>query len=330
MPTQISDVIIPEEFTQYLVQNTMVASALFQSGVLANNDVVLAQLAAGADMFNVPYWNDLSDDEADIVNDNPSDIAAAGTLNAVKQAVRKSFLHKGWSTMNLASELSGSDAMARVRERATAYWTRQGQKRLISMLMGIKAHNIANDGGDMIHDASTETIGATQVIDAAGTLGDAMGAFRAIAMHSDLYKSLLKQDLIEYIRDSDGSLVMTTYRGLAVTVDDGLVPDSNGVYTSVLFAAGAIGYGSAEPRIAAGTEIENLPGAGNGGGQQILHTRVNLAFAPLGYGWTEASVAKESPSIAELAIAENWKRTAAERKQVPIAFLLTKGEAAAE
>lgn len=232
--------------------------------------------------------------------------------------------------MNLASELSGSDAMARVRERATAYWTRQGQKRLISMLMGIKAHNIANDGGDMIHDASTETIGATQVIDAAGTLGDAMGAFRAIAMHSDLYKSLLKQDLIEYIRDSDGSLVMTTYRGLAVTVDDGLVPDSNGVYTSVLFAAGAIGYGSAEPRIAAGTEIENLPGAGNGGGQQILHTRVNLAFAPLGYGWTEASVAKESPSIAELAIAENWKRTAAERKQVPIAFLLTKGEAAAE
>ncbi|MCP5916427.1 phage coat protein, partial [Klebsiella pneumoniae] len=68
------------------------------------------------------------------------------------------------------------------------------------MLMGIKAHNIANDGGDMIHDASTETIGATQVIDAAGTLGDAMGAFRAIAMHSDLYKSLLKQDLIEYIR----------------------------------------------------------------------------------------------------------------------------------
>lgn len=330
MPTQISDVIVPEEFTQYLVQNTMVASALFQSGVLANNDVVLAQLAAGADMFNVPYWNDLSDDEADIVNDNPSDIAAAGTLNAVKQAVRKSFLHKGWSTMNLASELSGSDAMARVRERATAYWTRQGQKRLISMLMGIKAHNIANDGGDMIHDASTETIGATQVIDAAGTLGDAMGAFRAIAMHSDLYKSLLKQDLIEYIRDSDGSLVMTTYRGLAVTVDDGLVPDSNGVYTSVLFAAGAIGYGSAEPRIAAGTEIENLPGAGNGGGQQILHTRVNLAFAPLGYGWTEASVAKESPSIAELAIADNWKRTAAERKQVPIAFLLTKGEAAAE
>ena len=330
MPTQISDVIVPEEFTKYLVQNTMVASALFQSGVLANNDVVLAQLAAGADMFNVPYWNDLSDDEADIVNDNPSDIAAAGTLNAVKQAVRKSFLHKGWSTMNLASELSGSDAMARVRERATAYWTRQGQKRLISMLMGIKAHNIANDGGDMIHDASTETIGATQVIDAAGTLGDAMGAFRAIAMHSDLYKSLLKQDLIEYIRDSDGSLVMTTYRGLAVTVDDGLVLDSNGVYTSVLFAAGAIGYGSAEPRIAAGTEIENLPGAGNGGGQQILHTRVNMAFAPLGYGWTEASVAKESPSIAELAIAENWKRTAAERKQVPIAFLLTKGEAAAE
>ena len=66
--------------------------------------------------------------------------------------------------------------------------------------------------------------------------------------------------------------------------------------------------------------IENRPGAGNGGGQQILHTRANLAIHPAGFSFTDANVALESPSLAELALASNWTRVA-ERKNVPLAFL---------
>ena len=56
---------------------------------------------------------------------------------------------------------------------------------------------------------------------------------------------------------------------------------------------------------------------------QTLHSRVNIACVPLGFSWLEDSVAAESPTIAELALAANWDRIA-ERKAIPLAFLKTK------
>ncbi len=247
--TQIADVVVPTEFTQYVVMNSVEKTALREAGVATRNGAIESQLHAGADAFSIPHWLDLANDEADISNDDPTDLSVPHKLGSGKQLVRKSFLHSSWSAMNLASELSGSDAISRIRNR-----------------------------------------------------------------------------VIEFVPDSQGGLIRT-YRGLAVIVDDGL-PVAAGEYTSVLFGSGAVGYGLSAPRIAAGTEIENLPSAGQGGGQQILHSRINLAVHPLGFAWLEGSVAAESPSIAELALAANWNRVAAERKQVPLAFLIARAAAA--
>ncbi len=324
--TRLTDVVIPSEFTDYVVQNTMETSALVQSGVVARNAVITGQLQAGADSFTVPFWNDLADDEANIANDDPAVTATPRKLTSEKQVVRKSFLHNSWSAMNLASELSGDDALNRIRDRAAAYWTRQTQRRLIASLNGILADNVANDAGDMVVDISAEVgaaavFSASAVIDAAGTLGDQMGAVAGIAMHSDVYRKALKDDLIETIPDSQGRNFQA-FRGMAVIVDD-LLPVNTGDYTTVLFTPGAVGWGMTAPRVAEGTEVENLPGAGNGGGQQILHSRVNLAVHPSGFQWNEGSVAGESPTIAELALAANWNRVV-ERKAAGLAFLVSK------
>ena len=318
---QIADVIVPAQFTSYIVENSIEKSALVQSGIVVRNAAIDAQLQAGADSFTVPFWKDLADDEANIANDNPAILAVPRKLSSGKQIVRKSFLHSSWAAMNLASELSGSDALARIQDRAAAYWARQAQKRLVASLNGILVGN-----ADMVLDI-TAAAGAAAlfspgaVIDAAKTLGDGMDGLSAIAMHSDVYSAALKADLIVTQPASDGSW-FRTYRGLAVIVDDGL-PVDTGKYTTVLFGPGAVGYGMSDPRIAAGTEIENVPGAGNGGGQQILHSRVNLALHPLGFQWKETTVAGDSPTIAELALPANWLRVA-ERKNVPLAFLKSK------
>ena len=129
-------------------------------------------------------------------------------------------------------------------------------------------------------------------------------------------------DLIEFIQPSNGSLRLPTYRGLAVISDDGM-PVVGGVYTCALFGQGAVGYGLSAPSIAAGTEVENKPSAGNGGGQQVLHSRVNLAIHPLGFQWVEGTLAGESPTIAELGVAAHWARVV-ERKASPLAFLKCK------
>ena len=228
--------------------------------------------------------------------------------------------------MNLASELSGSDALARIQGRVEAYWQRQAQRRLVASLKGIKAGNIANDSSDMVKDISGGTgnaakFSAAGVIQAIATLGDSMRDVVAIGMHSDTYSAALQADLIQTIPDSQGGFIQT-FRGLAILVDD-LMPVDTGNYTSVLFGSGVFAYGLTPPRIAEGTEIESKPGAGNGGGMQILHSRVNVAMHPLGFAWKETAVAEDSPSIIELADATNWQRVA-ERKHIPLAFLVHK------
>lgn len=334
---QISDVIVPTKFTDYVVQNTMEKTALVDSGVASRNGVIEAQLTAGANSFTVPHWNDLANDEADIVNDDPASLSTPHKLGTGKQIIRKSYLHNSWSAMNLASELAGADALSRIESRAAAYWSRQLQRRLIASLNGVLADNVANDSGDMVNNIAGATVAdvdagtlfsATAVIDAAGTLGDSMRDLAAIAMHSNTYKLALKNDLIATTMQSDGSFIQT-FRGLAVIVDDSLPytaaagttgTDAAAKYTTVLFGRGAVGYGVTAPHIAAGTAVETIESAGNGGGQQILHSRVNLAIHPAGFQWMEGSVAAESPSLAELAAAANWNRVF-ERKAIPLAFL---------
>lgn len=323
---QITDIIVPTQFTSYVVENSVEKSALVQSGIVTRNAEIDAHLTAGADSFSVPFWKDLANDEANVVSDDPAVFATARKLSTGKQIVRKSFLHSSWAAMNLASELAGADALTRIQDRAAAYWARQAQRRLISTLNGILADNVANDASDMVNNISAGVgdaakFSAAAVIDTAGTLGDSLRDLVAIGMHSATYKAALKADLIATLPNSQGGFIQT-FRGLGILIDDDL-PLAAGNYTSVLFGAGAIGYGMTAPRVAAGTEIENVPGAGNGGGQQILHSRVNLALHPLGFAWKEVAVVGDSPTIAELATVTNWDRVA-ERKNVPLAFLIHK------
>jgi hypothetical protein len=100
--TQLTDVIIPDEFTAYQVENSLVSTALSQSGVVANNAMIADQLQAGAESFTVPFWADLSDVEADITNDDPTILSTPQKISAHKQTVRKSYLHASWSLSPLA------------------------------------------------------------------------------------------------------------------------------------------------------------------------------------------------------------------------------------
>lgn len=323
---KLADVVVPEEFTAYQVQNSMARTALVEAGIMTRNAFIEEQLRAGAESFTVPRWLDLGDAEANLVNDDPDVHATPRNIGTDKMRVRKAFLHGSFAAMNLASELSGDDAMVRIQNRVNAWWNRQMQKRLVYTLEGLVADNVANNDSDMVLDISAETgdaakFSAKAVIRAAGTMGDALNDVVGIAMHSDTYQLALENDLIAFEKDSTGSLLLPTFRGLAVTMDDAMpVDDVTGVYTTALFGRGAVGYGATAPRIAEGTEIENDPSAGNGGGQQILHTRMNVAIAPIGYRFDDTTVAAESPSWANLADPQNWTRVGP-RKSVPMAFL---------
>ena len=65
--TQIADVIVPAEFTAYQVENSLVSTALFQSGVAVRNGEMASQLQAGAEQFTVPFWGDAGENDPDVL-----------------------------------------------------------------------------------------------------------------------------------------------------------------------------------------------------------------------------------------------------------------------
>ncbi len=229
--------------------------------------------------------------------------------------------------MSLASELSGDNALVRIQDRISAYWDRQFEKRLIASLKGVLFSNVAQNSGDMVNDISGATgdaanFSGTAVIDTALTLGDRLGDVKSIAMHSAIYGEALKNNEITFFKPSENSIELPTYKGMLVIIDDNLTP-ATGVYTTILMGAGACGFAVTPPRTGWGTEIFRVPAAGNGGGQSVLHSRMNVALHPLGFSFAAASVAGDSPSMAELATAANWTRSVG-RKAVPLAFLISK------
>jgi hypothetical protein len=329
--TQITDVIIPEEFTAYTVQNSLVSTALYQSNVITPNGVMADQLQAGAESYTVPFWLDLPDVEADVTNDDPTILAVPQKLSSGKQTVRKSFLHASWSTMDLASELSGSDPLARIQNRVSEYWNRQYQSRLIASLMGVLASNVTNNGADMVVDISGQagalaSFNGDSVIDAALTLGDRLDDVKAIAMHSTIYGTALKNNEITFYKPSENDLSIALYKGMATIVSDQLSPAA-GVFTTVLFGAGVFGFASAAPRLGFGTELFRVPAAGNGGGQTVLHSRLNHSLHPVGFSWTDGTagnaIVGDSPAIGDLSNGAHWSRIVG-RKAVPLAFLISK------
>jgi hypothetical protein len=133
----------------------------------------------------------------------------------------------------------------------------------------------------------------------------------------------LKNDEITFFKPSDNSLDIPTYKGMGVIVDDNLTTSTAGLYVTVLMGPGAFGYGVSEPKTGFSTEIFRIPAAGNGGGNTTLHSRYNSSFHPLGMSFTNASVAGESPLLAELALPANWTRSAFQRKSIPLAYLIS-------
>ena len=288
-----------------------------------------SQLQAGAQQFAVPFWSDLGETEADIRNDDPTIQSVPLKITAAKQNVRKSFLHQSWSEMSLASELSGSDALARIKDRVSAYWDRQYEKRLIASLLGVLYSNVANNASDMVIDisgasGSLANFNGNSVIDTALTLGDRLGDVKMIALHSKIYGEALKNNEITFFKPSENDLSIALYKGMACIVDDNLTTTTSGVFVTILMGPGAVGFAVTEPRNGFGSELYRSPGAGNGGGQSVLHSRMSLAIHALGTNFTNTTVAGDSPSMAELALPANWTRAVAQRKSIPLAYLISK------
>lgn len=334
--TQISDVVVPEVYLTYQADNSPEKTAFFDSGVVVRNPVLDQSLDGGGMTVDIPFWKDLDATvEPNYSTDDPTQNASPQKVQAGEQLARKAFLNQGYSSADLTGELAGSDPMQRIRNRFGTYWTRQFQRRLIATAVGVFNANVANNGGDMVHDISTQDgnnataanlFARTSFTAGAFTMGDQFDGIAAIAVHSIVAKRMVDNDDIVYIPDSNGNLTIPSYLGKRVIIDDGMPviagTTSGFRYVSVMFAPGAFGYGEGTPKVP--VEIAREASQGNGGGVETLWERKSWMLHPLGYKFLSATVTGQSATLANLRLAANWARQI-DRKNVPFAFLVTNG-----
>ena len=333
---QLADVYQPVPFNQAVQEAAIERNNFLQSGVMVNDQRIAAMASVGGNTGDIPFYNALSTGtEPNYTTDNPAVNSTPLNNGDNLQKYMKAMQHQSWSAMDLARELSLADPLGAITGRIGHYWSVQTEKRVIQSAMGILADNSANDAGDMIYSIATDDVGAVTdaerisqdaVVEAASTMGDAKESLSLIAMHSVVAKKLEKQGLVTTEHDNQGLPLFQMYANrYRVIVDDSL-PAIAGVnritYTTILYGAGSVAYGEGQPQTP--SELERVASSGNGGGETIVHSRRTEIILPYGTSFVAGSVAGQSPTQAELALAANWDRVY-NRKNVNIAFLQTNG-----
>lgn len=357
--TQISDVIVPEIFTPSVQLITTEKSRIIQSGAMTVDSQLSAMLSGAGETFTVPHFKDLDNDEENISGDDPDDSYLIGTsavsstsknstpkkIGTGKEVSVRLSRNQSWSSADLTAALTDKDPMGVIAGRVGAYWSRRLQAAVIATMTGIFAMNHLATGtngsthekDDMTHDISgsgstskTTQFSAGAFLDTLVTMGDEQESLGMVLVHSIVYNRMQKQNLIDFIPDATGKVMIPTYLGRTVIVDDGM-PHVGGVFETWIFGAGAIRFGANSPKVP--TETERKPGSGNGGGSEILYNRLEWMIHVNGHQWKGTAPDKGGPKNGKidgtaaantLAHSGSWIRSFNERKMIRIARLVTR------
>ena len=322
MATLRSDVIIPEIFTPYVIEQTTLRDAFLASGVVQP----MAELNAteGGDYVNIPFWKANLTGDFEVLSDSTS--LTPGKITADKQV--GVILHRGraFESRDLAALAAGADPMAAIGAKVADYVANQRQKDLIKCIEGVFGSLTGSDSpafSALRFDTSGMTaLGPRQVAKARALLGDQGDKLAAVALHSAVYYDLVERKAIDYITNSEARLATAAtgastinavggsiaaayggdnavplYMGLRVIVSDDLAPTSTN-YPVYFFTQGAIASGE---QMGMQTEVDRDILAKSDAMSIDLH----YCFHPVGAKWT---VGTTNPTQAALATIGNWTK----------------------
>ena len=300
--TRLADIFVPAPFTANQIERTAEKFDFFTSGIIFN-DAEIATMIGSGKTIDLPFYQDLTGD--DNVWDDTDDIV----LNKIDMSQDTAVVltrEKAWGSTSLAAALGQDDPMGAIQQLVDAYWGRRYQTTLIETLKGAIA-NVTDNIHDIISlGTPASDIDGESFVDATQKLGDRGDDLTVVAMHSAVEASLRKQDLIDFIPDSEGKVMVRTFQGRRVIVDDGM-PFQAPEYTTYLFAPGSCSWAEETDPVWSNEAFRHPE---KSGGTDALYTRRKFVLHPRGIRWIPSSGAPVSstPSNAELAAPPNWTR----------------------
>ena len=321
MATLRSDIIIPEVFTPYVIEQTTQRDAFLASGVVQP----MAELNAaddGGDFIQVPFYKANLSGDFERLTDSSS--LTPGKITADKQVA--AVLHRGraFESRDLAALAAGSDPMAAIGAKIADYIANQRQKDLLSCLAGV--FGAVDDNSSACYSALTvdgatgdtpTVLGPRQIVEGKSILGDQGEKLTAICVHPKVYYDLMERRALDFVYDNNGAadsdatqgstanafggVQVPTFMGMRVIVSADVQTAGSGStteYASYMFTQGAVASGE---QLGLQTETDRDILAKSDAMSIDLH----YVYHPVG---SKFSTSTSNPTRAQLETVGNWTK----------------------
>ncbi len=302
--TNLSNMIVPEVFGNYVANLSLKTNRFVQSGILTPDPILGARLTQPGTTITVPFINDLPDDDPDVWTDKTN--ITVSNLTSGKQMAQKFYQAKSFGLTDQSVLISGAPIQNVIGSRFANYWIRQDAKQLLAILDGL--FGVSAIQNSKLYDATAKTptesnFSAKGFIGAKALMGDlADSALSAIAVNSATYAQMQANGLIDTVQEQNAATPFGTYNGMTIVVDDDIPVDlstkTKPVTTSYIFGSGAVSY--SQNLYSTASERHELI---NGGETDIVQKRI----ATIHVIGTSIKAPVANASYKDLSKSSNWE-----------------------
>lgn len=289
--------------------------SIFTSGGVVTNAALTAFASGPGTTMTMPFFKDISD-QAEAIQAEGVAITEQ-KIETVEPQVIVSNREKGHSGYALAKAVSGKDPVMEMVNQLAINRLKRRNRKLFNFLRGVFGTALAANSEDNFVEASgsvtaAHLIDADMVIDANYLLQENVMTSAEVTMlaHPVIISALRKQDETAFAPISmQGGITLESYKGMPL-ISSGLLSragtTSGTVYDTYFIKSGEIMFGE-KPQLGDVIDVASLQyDTAKELNKEMVYDRTRDVFHIDGIGWEADTMAGQSPTDAEYALADNW------------------------
>lgn len=294
--TRIADLVPNPGVLANVVTKTFRANnALVSSGIATTGPEVDLLMTGGSPIQGLNFVNKVDTSTFNYSSDDFDEKGATGKVTASGYVALRHDVNWGWAYTDLVRMITKYDVRGGLVSAIPLYWSEVSENMAVASIKGALAKSTA-----LVSGVTTADFSLDLAIDAGATMDDPR-AKKTWALSRKTLAKLQKLNKNAYVAASDTNLGFPQFAG-----NDLLLTEAFGDDTIVILQDGCVAFGTGHLPGEIAMEIKRDADAGNGGGGEILRTRLSMVVAPQGFSYVGAA----KPGLAGLATAANWVQTA--------------------
>lgn len=298
-----------EVFTGMMQEADYWKTPIIASGIVQQDSSIMDLIGEKGNVATIPIYKPLDANESDMepLNNDGMTNNTPVEISGDKQTCMLIQRMKAFKAKDFTKELTGADPMTLIRNKIAGYYAQVWEIELMNIAKAVLG--VADLSGHVLDLATgSKEIEAGTIYDAEqAALGDMAEGLGLIVMHSAIYTQYKKMNMVEFDKYTVNGVIkqeitLPTIAGKHVLVTDNFTKEDT-TYLTYLFGEGA--FLSCDK-----TNYENQYTTDydpeTSAGIEKFYTKQGKVLHPNGLSLAVDSIAKESPTKAELGTVANW------------------------